>query len=90
MLHKRPIGLKKDNKNIFRRTSSGLPPYLLPIPQEKKNWIQKVLKPIVEKWSGIKLTPTSAYGPREYRRGSSLRMHVDTENYSYHIPNFTH
>ena len=71
--------IKEDNKNIFRRTSSGLPPYLLPIPQEKKNWIHNSLKPIVEKWSGIKLAPTSAYGPREYRRGSSLRMHVDTE-----------
>ena len=71
--------VREDKNNIFRRTSSGLPPYLLPIPQEKKNWIHQSLKSELEKWSGIKLKPTSAYGPREYRRGSSLRMHVDTE-----------
>ena len=68
------------SNNIFRRTSSGLPPYLLPIPQSKKDWIHQQLKPIMEEWSGIKLKSTSAYGPREYRRGSSLRMHVDTES----------
>ena len=67
------------SNNIFRRTSSGLPPYLLKIPGEKRQWIHDQLKPIMEKWSGLKLKPTSAYGPREYRRGSSLRMHVDTE-----------
>lgn len=65
--------------NIFRRTSGGPPPYLIPIPEEKKQWIHGELKPILENWSGVLLKPTSAYGPREYRRGSSLRMHVDRE-----------
>ncbi len=68
------------SNNIFRRTSSGLPPYLLNIPGNKRAWIHDSLKPIMEEWSGIKLKPTSAYGPREYRRGSSLRMHVDSVN----------
>jgi len=68
------------SNNIFRRTSSGLPPYLLLIPQSKKQWIGETLKPIMERWSGLELKQTSVYGPREYRRGSSLRMHVDTES----------
>ena len=51
---------------------------VLPIPKSKRDWIHQQLKPIMEEWSGIKLKPTSAYG-LEYRRGSSLRMHVDTE-----------
>lgn len=66
--------------NIFSRTSSGNPPYLIPIPESKRKWIHEQLKPIMEEWSGLELEPTSAYGPREYVRGSSLRMHVDTES----------
>jgi len=73
--------IKEDSNNIFRRTSSGPPPYLIPIQQDKKQWIFDTLKPILEEWSGLKgMVGTSAYGPREYRRGSSLRMHVDTGN----------
>ena len=73
--------IKEDSNNIFRRTSSGPPPYLIPIQPEKKQWIFDTLKPILEEWSDLKdLIGTSAYGPREYRRGSSLRMHVDTGN----------
>ncbi len=73
--------IKEDSNNIFRRTSSGPPPYLIPIPVEKKQWIFETLKPILEEWSGLQnMNGTSAYGPREYRRGSSLRMHVDTGN----------
>lgn len=72
---------KEDSNNIFRRTSSGPPPYLIQIQPEKKQWIFDTLKPILEEWSGLKgMVGTSAYGPREYRRGSSLRMHVDTGN----------
>lgn len=67
--------------NIFRRTSLGLPPYLVPIPSELKKEVEDTLKPILEDWSGTEgLIPTSSYGPREYRRGSSLRMHVDIGN----------
>jgi len=71
--------IPEKSNNIFRRTSSGLPPYILPIPETEKSKIQNQLLPIMEEWSGLKLKPTSAYGPREYRRGSSLRMHVDTQ-----------
>ena len=67
------------NDNIFRRTSSGPPPYIIVIPQEKKEWIHSTIRPILEEWCGFKLKPTAAYGPREYRRGSSLRNHVDRE-----------
>jgi hypothetical protein len=76
----RTVDRQKEGKNnIFRRTSSGPPPYIIPISPEKKKWVHTILKPILEEWSGIELEATSAYGPREYRRGSSLRMHVDTE-----------
>lgn len=68
------------SNNIFRRTSSGAPPYILPIPEDRRTWIKERLKPLLEEWSGHKLEATSAYGPREYRRGSSLRNHVDIEN----------
>ena len=73
--------IKEDNRNIFRRTSSGLPPYIIPIPESRKKWIHTTLKPILEEWCGFELHPTAAYGPREYRRGSSLRMHVDRETH---------
>lgn len=73
--------IPEDRINIHRRTSSGPPPYLVPIPSDRKEWIFGILKPILEEWSGVSnLVPTSAYGPREYRRGSSLRMHCDTGN----------
>ena len=35
------------------------------------------VKEMHEKWSGMKLIPTSAYGLRLYRNGSSLVMHYD-------------
>jgi hypothetical protein len=66
------------SKFIFRRTSLGLPPYVIPIPEELRKEVNDTIKPILEEWSGVSgLIPTSSYGPREYRRGSSLRMHVD-------------
>lgn len=34
-------------------------------------------KPYHEEWSGLELMPTSAYGLRLYRNGSSLAMHYD-------------
>lgn len=38
---------------------------------------QKILLPLHEEWSGMKLKPTSIYGIRMYRNGSSLSMHND-------------
>lgn len=38
------------------------------------------LKPILEDWSGISLTPTACYGIRAYSGGSWLANHVDTRN----------
>jgi hypothetical protein len=73
--------IKEDSNNIFARSSSGLPPYLILIPESKKIWIEKELRPIMEKWVGFPLTSVATYGPREYRKTSSLRMHVDRETH---------
>lgn len=35
------------------------------------------MTPLMEEWAGLKLVPTSAYGVRLYRNGSSLGMHHD-------------
>jgi hypothetical protein len=40
------------------------------------------LKPLHEEWSGVELMPTSAYGLRLYRNGSSLVMHYDKVPFS--------
>ena len=39
--------------------------------------VHSMMLPYHEAWAGIKLEPTSAYGVRLYRNGSSLTMHVD-------------
>jgi hypothetical protein len=39
--------------------------------------ILEELRPLHEEWSGLKLKPSSAYGIRLYRNGSSLVMHYD-------------
>lgn len=42
------------------------------------NWeIMEEMKHLHEEWSGLQLTPRSAYGLRLYRNGSSLAMHYD-------------
>lgn len=39
--------------------------------------IRKALLPILEQWVQRKLELTALYGIREYRRGATLKMHVD-------------
>ena len=39
--------------------------------------VHSMMLPYHEEWAGVKLFPTSAYGIRVYRNGSSLTMHVD-------------
>lgn len=39
--------------------------------------VHEMMLPYHEEWGGMKLIPTSAYGLRLYRNGSSLVMHVD-------------
>lgn len=41
------------------------------------NEIYKLLKPEVEKWTGMEQRPVSIYGIRIYKRGSILAPHVD-------------
>ena len=37
----------------------------------------KILGPIAEQWSGVKLKPTSVYGMRRYLNNSALISHID-------------
>ncbi len=68
-------------ENVFPRSSSGPPPYLIVIPESKKTWITNTIQPILEQWIGIPLKHEATYGMRGYRKGSSLRMHVDRDNH---------
>lgn len=46
--------------------------------KQKEDYANRILKPIVEEWSGIKpLELTSFYGVREYHDGNILKNHVD-------------
>ena len=48
------------------------------IPGEKfNNDIMRRLKPVHEKWSGVELIPSAAYGLRIYQNDSTLHMHHD-------------
>lgn len=51
--------------------------------------IQRQILPMHEEWCGHKLKPTSIYGIRAYRNGSSLSMHVD-KSYSHVISSIIH
>jgi prolyl 4-hydroxylase len=53
---------------------------LLASPQQLSDDIHKQLQPLLEKWSGIELQPTSVYGIRQYLRGAQLKMHRDRQN----------
>ena len=48
------------------------------VEQEALNyWVLDELLPLHEEWSGVKLEPTSVYGARIYREGSTLADHLD-------------
>jgi len=47
-------------------------------PQEELNYeVLHELLPVFEEWAGVPLEPTSVYGVRVYRNGSTLRDHLD-------------
>ena len=50
---------------------------ILGISIEAGEKIFKVLGPLAEQWSGVKLRPTSLYGVRRYLNNSALLSHVD-------------
>lgn len=56
------------------------PSYMVNLPEigELKPSLFNGLKPLLEEWSGVDLTPTSCYGIRVYTNGSWLSNHVDT------------
>ncbi len=50
---------------------------LIELPTPLKTEIHESLKPMLEEWSGIQLTPTYIYGIRRYNRGAHLKCHRD-------------
>jgi len=52
-------------------------PTMAYLPQWLKDETFRVMKPLLEEWSGVELEPTACYGIRLYHRGSVLENHVD-------------
>eukprot|EP00927_Polykrikos_kofoidii_P051629 TRINITY_DN45426_c0_g1_i1.p1 TRINITY_DN45426_c0_g1~~TRINITY_DN45426_c0_g1_i1.p1 ORF type:complete len:456 (+),score=50.07 TRINITY_DN45426_c0_g1_i1:145-1512(+) len=52
-------------------------PKLVDVGEAGRERLLAELKPMHEKWGGVKLTPSTAYGMRVYVGGNSLTMHVD-------------
>merc|ERR1712061_346483 len=55
--------------------------WLLDLGDEILDRVHKQLRPVVERWAGLEsgqLVPTDSYGARLYRKGSHLKMHVDS------------
>ena len=52
-------------------------PTMAYLPQWLKDETFRVVKPMLEEWSGVALEPTACYGIRLYHRGSVLENHVD-------------
>uniref|UniRef100_A0A6C0LXX5 Fe2OG dioxygenase domain-containing protein n=1 Tax=viral metagenome TaxID=1070528 RepID=A0A6C0LXX5_9ZZZZ len=73
--HEKPEPL--DNGFLQNPSGTASDIVSLDMSPELKNDIDKVIKPIFEEWSKLKLKTTAMYGIRTYRRDSSLKMHCD-------------
>jgi prolyl 4-hydroxylase len=64
--------------NVYHNAWS-VPPTIVRLQKEKIliNQIQEQVKPILEEWTGMHLSPVSTYGIRMYHNGSILAPHVD-------------
>mmetsp|Transcript_24209 Transcript_24209/g.57271 ORF Transcript_24209/g.57271 Transcript_24209/m.57271 type:complete len:391 (-) Transcript_24209:2842-4014(-) len=70
----KPRGFRSEGK--IDVIDGPLPPWFISRPDLTKKALTQ-LKPILEAWAGIPLTPAIAYGFRLYRNESSLWMHID-------------
>ena len=56
---------------------TSTPARFIPLDDNIKSKIAAAMLPILEGWAQRKLELTALYGIREYRRGATLKMHVD-------------
>lgn len=64
------------NESIIDVLYTPIPSKFIDIPHISRD-VHWALKPHLEEWSGLQLVPTSIYGIRANRNGSSLVMHYD-------------
>lgn len=64
------------NESIIDVLYTPIPSKFIDIPQLSRE-VHRELQPYLEQWAGVKLFPTSIYGIRQNRNGSSLIMHYD-------------
>jgi prolyl 4-hydroxylase len=51
--------------------------FMLQLPDEIKKEIHKTVRPLVERWAGLRVRPTYVYGIRVYHRFAKLKPHRD-------------
>lgn len=71
----------------FIRSDTGIPSEVSLLPEELRNEMHAVLRPVLESWVGMALQPSRVYGIRRYRTGATLAPHLDT--YGTHIVSAT-
>ena len=56
---------------------TSVPARMVELDSHMRSVIREAMLPILEEWAQRKLELTALYGIREYRRGATLKMHVD-------------
>ena len=56
---------------------TSVPARMVELDEDIRDEISRSMLPILEHWAQRKLELTALYGIREYRRGATLKMHVD-------------
>lgn len=91
-LHQKILAYTRENQSSatdelgaedFIKGTKSWPSQIIDLPSELRHEMHNTLKPILEQWSGVPLTPSLAYGVRRYREGAMLSPHLDT--YATHI-----
>jgi len=63
--------------NSEQPNGGGAPSELVELSTELRQTIHEVLQPLVESWAGDYLEPTYVFGIRNYKRGTTLKVHRD-------------
>ena len=61
-----------------------VPARMVELDDHMRSVIREAMLPILEEWAQRKLELTALYGIREYRRGATLKMHVD-QTETHHV-----